>query len=221
MTARLLSTLPGGLRFGSRGPGVHKNRLPPGMAELRYFSFMKKHPYAYTLCAAALLGLPLAPVSMPAADEAPVPATALKKYDANKDGALDEAETAVWMADKEKQRAERAARRAEDLARYDEDKDGKLEKDERAVMQADKENARAEKKAAREAKRAEKAAALEAKKLARYDRNQDGKLDADELAAMQADDEKRKAAAAKRRAAIETRKQAQAPEDGGAGPDAP
>jgi Ca2+-binding EF-hand superfamily protein len=159
---------------------------------------MKINPYAYILCAAAFLGLPLVSVSAPAADEETVPPSVLKKYDANKDGTLDATEKAAWQADKEKERAARAAQRAEDLARYDKDKDGKLEKDERAVMKADDEKARAEKKAT----------AVEAKKLAKYDKNQNGKLDDDELAVMKADEEKHKAAAEKRQATIETKKQA-------------
>jgi hypothetical protein len=169
---------------------------------------MKIHPYACALCAAAFMGLPLVSVAAPAAGEEKVPAAVLKKYDANKDGMLDEAEKAVWQADKEKQRAAREAGRAEDLARYDADKDGKLEKDERAVMKIDDEKARAEKKAAQEARKAEKAAALEAKKLAKYDKNQNGKLDEDELAVRKADEEKYRAAAEKRKATMAARPQA-------------
>ena len=112
---------------------------------------MKIDPYAYILCAAAFLGLPLVSVSAPAADEEKIPPSVLQKYDANKDGTLDATEKAAWQADKEKQRAAREAQRAEDLARYDADKDGKLEKDERAAMKADDEKARAEKKAAQAA----------------------------------------------------------------------
>jgi Ca2+-binding EF-hand superfamily protein len=187
---------------------MEKIRLPAKLPQLRYFSFMKIHPYACILCAAVFMGLPLLSISAPAADEEEIPASVLKKYDANKDGMLDETEKAVWQADKEKQRAAREARRAEDLARYDADKDGKLEKDERAVMKADDEKVRAEKKAAQEARKGEKAAAIEAKKLAKYDKNQNGKLDEDELAARKADEEKYKAAAEKRKATMAARQQA-------------
>ncbi len=162
---------------------------------------MKMNPYAYILCAAAFLGLPLVSVSAPAAAEEKASPSVLKKYDANKDGTLDATEQAAWQADKEKQRAARVAQRAEDLARYDTDKDGKLEKDERAAMKADDEKAQAEKQAAQ-------AAEAEAKKLAKYDKNQNGKLEDDELAVMKADEEKHQAAAEKRKATLEARKQA-------------
>ena len=128
--------------------------MPAKLSQLRYFAFMKINPYAYILCAAAFLGLPLVSVSAPAADEEKIPPSVLKKYDANKDGTLDATEQAAWQADKEKQRAARVAQRAEDLARYDTDKDGKLEKDERAAMKADDEKAQAEKQAAQAARKA-------------------------------------------------------------------
>jgi Ca2+-binding EF-hand superfamily protein len=169
---------------------------------------MKINPYAYILCAAAFLGLPLVSVSAPAAAEEKASPSVLKKYDANKDGTLDATEQAAWQADKEKQRAARVAQRAEDLARYDTDKDGKLEKDERAAMKADDEKAQAEKQATQAARKAEKAAEAEAKKLAKYDKNQNGKLDDEELAVMKADEEKHKAAAEKRKTTLEVRKQA-------------
>ncbi|HUL53311.1 MAG TPA: hypothetical protein VLT83_07880 [Opitutaceae bacterium] len=185
-----------------------KNRLPARFPLLRFFTIMKINPYARILCAAAFVGLPLAAPAAATTGEEKIPASVLKKYDANKDGVLDDAEQAAWRADQDKQRAAREARRAEDLARYDTDKDGKLEKDERAVMKADDEKARAEKKAAQEARKAEKAAALEAKKLAKYDRNQNGKLDDDELAARKADEEKYRAAAEKRKATMAAKRQA-------------
>lgn len=78
---------------------------------------------------------------------------ALEKYDANKDGKLDEAETTKMNADKE------AAKQAR-LAKYDTNHDGKIDKDEKAVEDADKEKAKAEKEKAK----AEKQAAKEAKK---------------------------------------------------------
>ena len=192
-----------------------KNRLPAEFLQLRYFAFMKTHPYASMLCAAAFLGLPLACLAAPTAEEEKIPASVLKKYDANQDGALDENEKAAWQAEKDRQRVAREARRAEDLARYDADKDGKLEKDERAVMKADDEKARAEKQAAQEARKAEKAAALEAKKLAKYDKNQNGRLDEDELAARKADEEKYRAAAEKRKATLAAKRQAGASAEAG------
>lgn len=77
----------------------------------------------------------------------------LEKYDANKDGKLDEAETAKMNADKE------AAKQAR-LAKYDTNKDGKVDKTEAEAEKADKEKAKAE----REKAKAEKQAAKEAKK---------------------------------------------------------
>ena len=104
-----------------------------------YFVVMKNIPYVYIFCVAAFLGLPLASVAASTATEEKIPASALEKYDANKDGALDETEKAAWQADKEKQRAAREARRAGELARYDADKAGKLSQNERAVMKARRE----------------------------------------------------------------------------------
>lgn len=185
-----------------------------------FFFVMKNIPYVYLFCVAAFLGLPLASVAAPASLEEKIPASVLEKYDANKDGALDEAEKAAWQADREKQQAAREARRAGELARYDADKDGKLSRDERATMKTDVKNARAEKRAAREADKARKAAAAEAKKLAKYDKNQNGKLDDDELAALKAATEKRQAAAEKRKATIAAGKSAQeSPADGEPTPD--
>ena len=76
--------------------------------------------------------------------------TALEKYDANKDGKLDETETAKMNAEKE------AAKQAR-LAKYDTNHDGKIDKAEAEAEKADKEKAKAEKQAAKEAKKAEKA----------------------------------------------------------------
>lgn len=199
---------------GSR-PGRKKSACRPPYQWSGVFVFMKNTPYAYLFCAVALSGLPLVSVSAHAATEE-VSAAVLKKNDVNHDGVLTEAEKAALQADKEKKQAAREARRAEDLARYDLNKDGKLSQDERAARKADDEKARAESRAAKDARKAEKAAAAEAKKLARYDRNKNGVLDEDELAAVKADEEKRKAAAEKRKATIVARKQAtEAADDGG------
>jgi colicin import membrane protein len=124
---------------------------------------MKKHPTVFKI-ALGLLALALMSTVSPAkANEATPkkekgPSKAeLKKYDANGDGQLDEAETAKMKAD---EKAKREEKRAEDLAKYDENKDSKLNKSEREKMKADKEAAKAEKKAekeaAKEAKEAEK-----------------------------------------------------------------
>lgn len=77
----------------------------------------------------------------------------LKKYDANQDGQLDEAEQAKRAADK-------AAAHEARLNKYDTNRDGKLDKAEREAETADKEKAKAEK----EKSKAEKQAAKEAKK---------------------------------------------------------
>lgn len=84
----------------------------------------------------------------------------LKKYDANADGKLDEAEMAKLKADKDaKREADKKAR----LEKYDTNKNGKIDKDEKAIedadkekMKAEKEKAKAEKQAAKEAKDAKK-----------------------------------------------------------------
>lgn len=68
----------------------------------------------------------------------------LKKYDANGDGQLDEAETAKLKADADtKKEAEKAAR----LAKYDTNKNGKIDKEEKVQEEADKAAAKAEKEA--------------------------------------------------------------------------
>lgn len=77
----------------------------------------------------------------------------LKKYDANNDGQLDEAESAKLKADKDaKREADKKAR----LEKYDTNKDGKVDKTEAEVEKVDKEKAKAEKQAAKEAKKAER-----------------------------------------------------------------
>jgi len=83
----------------------------------------------------------------------------LEKYDANKDGTLDESEKAAWNADIA---AKTKATKEANLAKYDLNKDGKLDDSEKAAMKADeaaaKETKKAEKAAAKEAKKAEKEA---------------------------------------------------------------
>ena len=77
----------------------------------------------------------------------------LKKYDANQDGTLDEAEAAAMKADKD---AAKSAKREAELEKYDENKDGKINKNEREKKMADDAAEREAKKAEREAKKAEK-----------------------------------------------------------------
>lgn len=75
----------------------------------------------------------------------------LKKYDANKDGALDDAEKAAMKADAD---AKAKEMKAANLAKYDANKDGKLDAAEKAAMKADKEAAQAAKKTEHDAKKA-------------------------------------------------------------------
>jgi hypothetical protein len=79
----------------------------------------------------------------------------LAKYDANKDGQLDETETAAWKADIA---AKTKATKEANLAKYDLNKDGKLDETEKAAMKADEEAVKAAKKAEKEARKAEKEA---------------------------------------------------------------
>jgi hypothetical protein len=79
----------------------------------------------------------------------------LAKYDANKDGQLDDAEAAALKADRD---AKREANKKERLEKYDANRDGKVDQAEREAEAADKEKAKAEKQAAKEAKKAEREA---------------------------------------------------------------
>ena len=100
-----------------------------------------------------VLALVAAPVLR--ADEAVPPAKKekgpskadLKKYDANGDGQLDDAEQAKKRAD---DKAKRDAQRAEELAKYDENHDGKLNKGEKDKIKADKQAEREARKVAKE-----------------------------------------------------------------------
>ncbi|MFH1067011.1 MAG: hypothetical protein V1746_03850 [bacterium] len=90
----------------------------------------------------------------------------VQKYDANKDGKLDDNERAAMQRDI----AEKKVKfEAEILAKYDANKDGKLDGAERKIAQAEQKKL------------------LEKKLLEKYDKNKDGKLDADERMAMQQD----------------------------------
>ena len=182
---------------------------------------MKNIPHAPVVWAAALAALTLMTLPLRSADdEEKISASALKKYDADKNGTLDEPERQAWQADREKQRTERAARHAADLDRYDANKDGKINKDERAIMRAVDAKITAERKAARTEAKATKEAEAEAKLLAKYDKDKNGVLEGDELLARQAADEKHRAAAEKRKATMEAKKQAD-PEGGQYEPDPP
>ena len=151
---------------------------------------MKNTPHAILLIAAAM-ALPLGSLSGAERGEPAVTASVLKQFDANHDGALDDAERAAWQADREKRKAALAARRAADLARYDSDHDGKLDRKERAARKADADKAK-------ETRKAELAAVAEARNLLRYDRNRNGVLDPEERDALNADQQKRAAARAEK-----------------------
>lgn len=88
----------------------------------------------------------------PAKEKKPSKA-ALEKYDANKDGALDEAET---KARKDDIVAKAKATKEANLAKYDLNKDGKLDDAEKAAMKADADVAKAQKTEERSAKKAAK-----------------------------------------------------------------
>jgi hypothetical protein len=107
-----------------------------------------------------ILSLALAAIggALRAEGEAPAPAPApakpevtervLRKFDANKDGQLDETERAAWEADK---KAHQEKQRAAMLEKYDLDKDGKINETEQAAMKADREKERAARAAAKAA----------------------------------------------------------------------
>ncbi len=77
----------------------------------------------------------------------------LEKYDANKDGQLDDAEKAAAKAGAV---AKAKETREANLAKYDANKDGKLDDAEKARMKADEDAAKAAAKAEKEAMKAAK-----------------------------------------------------------------
>ena len=105
---------------------------------------MKKslpHLFVAALCALAFCLATTTSFAQAKEEKGPSKAD-LKRYDANKDGQLDDAETATMNADKE---ARRAAARQARLEKYDTNKDGKISREEAAVEKADKEAAKKEK----------------------------------------------------------------------------
>jgi hypothetical protein len=79
----------------------------------------------------------------------------LAKYDANKDGVLDEAEQAAAKAGAV---AKAKETREANLAKYDANKDGKIDETEKAARKADEDAMKAAKKAEKEARKEGKAA---------------------------------------------------------------
>jgi Ca2+-binding EF-hand superfamily protein len=118
-----------------------------------------KNPVIYTLRGALCALVAVCSISVSKADEnkdtknKPVPAKVLEKYDANKNGTLDESEKAAWEADKAKRKAEEMAKR---LEKWDTNKDGKLDESEKAAEKAARDEMMAKKKAEKEAKQAQK-----------------------------------------------------------------
>lgn len=118
---------------------------------------MKLKSFRYLIAPGLLtLALALAPFTARADDMAAKKAPTkgeLKKYDANGDGQLDEAEMAKMKADAD---AKKAAEKQARLDKYDTNKDGKVSGDEKAAEEADKAAAKAEREAKKGAKHAEK-----------------------------------------------------------------
>ena len=75
----------------------------------------------------ALVGSPFALIAQDESVEKPrqLPAAILRKYDADKDGMLNEEEKSAWKADVQRGRRDAQARR---LEKYDANRDGKLDK---------------------------------------------------------------------------------------------
>lgn len=63
-----------------------------------------------------------------------LPAPIVRKYDADRDGVLNESEKEAWKADVQRGRAEAQTRK---LEKYDANRDGKLDKAEKAAAAAD------------------------------------------------------------------------------------
>ena len=92
----------------------------------------------------------------------------MEKFDANKDGMLDDAEkAAAKAAATEKSKATKEANHA----KYDANQDGTLDDAEKAAMKADQEAKRDAKKAEMEAKRDAKKATHDAKKEGEKEKN--------------------------------------------------
>lgn len=105
-----------------------------------------KTPLFALFTRAGLLGLALLALGSGARAEGsankadkPVPPGALKKFDKDGDGMLNEEEKAAW-------KAHMAAEHTAKLEKYDTDKDGKLSDEEKAAARADHEKAMREKK---------------------------------------------------------------------------
>jgi hypothetical protein len=130
----------------------------------------------FTPLRVALVAMVLACASSLRAEEKlpstePVPPSILKRYDRNKDGALDENERAKWESDKAAARAKYQKERAEMLERFDTNKDGRISEEERAAaklamerMRIEQEGERMKERAAKAEQKARAASAQEAEK---------------------------------------------------------
>ncbi len=89
----------------------------------------------------ALFGSSISLLAQDGSAEKPkqLPTAILRKYDADKDGRLNEDEKSAWKADVQRGRQEAQARR---LERYDANRDGKLDKTEKAAASAGTHNKR-------------------------------------------------------------------------------
>ena len=134
----------------------------------------------------------------PAAD--PVPPSILKKYDKNKDGALDEKERAKWDAAKAAARDKYQKQRAEMLEKFDTNKDGKLSEEERSSAKLSMERVRTEQEGEKMKERAAKA-----------------EMEEREAAAKEAEAAKEKAKEAPTKSALEAVKAKPAEEKAGSG----
>lgn len=103
---------------------------------------------------ALLFGMTFAAAQESAAKERKPSKESLEKYDANKDGVLDETEKAAAKAGAT---AKAKETREANLAKYDANKDGKYDENEKAARKADEDAAKAAKKAEKEAKKEAKA----------------------------------------------------------------
>ncbi|HVU18166.1 MAG TPA: hypothetical protein VHD32_14680 [Candidatus Didemnitutus sp.] len=117
-------------------------------------STLFKQLFVPGLLVLALVG-PRAHADDSTADRPPTK-TELKRYDADKDGKLDEEETAHMKAD---EKARKEAREKKILAKYDANKNGVLDPEEKAKWEADRKADHDRRVAQREARQAAKEAA--------------------------------------------------------------
>lgn len=120
---------------------------------------MKTKSIVMIAASLGLVGAAYAEEGKPERGERKVPPAILEKFDANKDGKLDEAERkAARMAGEEAMKA----RKAEMLKKFDKDGDGKLSEEEEAAMKEERKKMMLEK----------------------FDKDGDGELNDEEKAAM-------------------------------------